>query len=71
MQFYTSINNKDYTLLETFNNKETLSNEIKIVSLDKKNISLESNYLKIVVENASNPRIAEKGWTFIDELIIQ
>lgn len=71
IQFLTSTDNVHFTLLETFENDETLNNEIKIVPLSKKCNSVKANYLKILVENSSNQRIAEKGWTFIDEIIIK
>lgn len=71
VQFLVSTNNIEYTLLETFVNDETLNNDIKIVPLNKKSTSLEANYIKIIIENSSNERTTEKGWTFIDELIAQ
>ena len=71
VQFLVSTNNTAYTLLETFVNDETLNNDIKIVPLNKKSTSLEANYIKIIIENSSNERTTEKGWTFIDELIVQ
>ena len=68
--FFTSTNNKDYRLLESFENEETLNNEIVIKALQKKCTHLNANYIKVVIENASNEKTAEKGWTFIDEFIV-
>ena len=71
VQILTSTNNMDYKMLSTFINEETLNDDVKIVKLNTKGNSLKANYIKVRVQNSSNNKTAEKGWTFIDELIVR
>ena len=60
----------DYSLLASFENDATLNNEIVIKTLAKKCDGGQTNYIKVKVANASNENTNEKGWTFIDEIIV-
>ena len=71
IEVFTSNNNNKFELLTEFRTKETVSNEVKIESLNKQFTKLKSRYLKVIIDNSSNKRTAEKGWTFIDEFIVQ
>lgn len=71
IRIFTSNNSDKFELLTEFRFKETISNEIKIESFNKQFNNLKSRYLKVIIDNSSNLRTAEKGWTFIDEFIVQ
>ncbi|MBG7631017.1 MAG: family 20 glycosylhydrolase [Bacteroidetes bacterium] len=71
IRVFTSNNSSKFELLTEFKTKETVSNEVKIESLNKQFTKLKSRYLKVIIDNSSNKRTAEKGWTFIDEFIVQ
>ncbi len=70
VEIFTSPNNMDYSLLASFENDATLNNEIVIKTLAKKCDGGQTNYIKVKVANASNENTNEKGWTFIDEIIV-
>ena len=71
IRVFTSKNNDKFELLTEFRNRETVSNEVKIEAFNKQFNKLKSRYLKVIIDNSSNQRTAEKGWTFIDEFIVQ
>lgn len=61
---------ENYLEEKQFNNPETLSKE-KIRSEIIAVFNSKARFVKIKLSNASNERTGEKGWTFIDEVILK
>ncbi|MDD7885080.1 family 20 glycosylhydrolase [Flavivirga sp. 57AJ16] len=71
IKVFVSNDNKDFKQIAEFNSLETLNNEVAIRHFSKEINTIKSHYIKVVIENSSNSRTAEKGWTFIDEFVVQ
>jgi hexosaminidase len=66
-----SKNGIDFNTLKEFNNEPTNHNNKIIETLKSENLNIDAKYLKVKVKNSSNKSTGERGWTFIDELIIE
>ena len=64
-----SNNNETFDREKIFNNPETLTKKKFKKYLDAK-FNKKARYIKIKVANASNIITGEKGWTFIDEILV-